>query len=82
LPVFSVVRPGISRAFLVPGENILEEGPLLRLIVRLEGARIEEQEQDAVLRAVDQLARVIQILALIGRREPLRDRAAVEIEGL
>ena len=71
----------VRRARLVPDQNVLQQRPHFRLVIRLERARIEEQEQDALFGAVDELAREIQILAFFGRREPLRDRGAVDRAG-
>lgn len=72
----------IGGALVVPKQNVLQQRPFLfRLIIRDERTGIEEQEKNAFLGGIDQLARIVEILRIAGRRKPLCNTPAVDIEG-
>src|ERR1700687_4974746 len=73
----------IGGALVVPKQNILQQRPsLLRLVIPDERPGIEEQEENAFLGGIDELARAVQILSTAGRRKPLGNATAVDIERL
>src|SRR6266516_2459438 len=45
-------------------QDVLQERPPFRLIVRLKGAWIKKEEENALFSAIDKLARVIEVLGI------------------
>ena len=67
---------------VVARQDVLQQRPLLRARVGLKRPGVEEQEEDAFLGAVDQLAGEVEILGVLRGDEPRRDLPGIDIVGL